>query len=489
MPDIVLINPSSPSTYQDLGDLTAVEPPLWCRMIAGWLSDNGYVVALVDQAAEGLSHEAVAQRVRAFYPALVAIVVEGHQPSASTQTMVGASELARELQDQRTIMLGNHPSALPARTLAEENVDFVCDGEGPLTLAALLDEVPLEDAPGLVWDSHGELRKNPRAPLLPIDELAGDVWASLPMDSYRAHNWQCLDGSDRTPYASIYTTLGCPFKCSFCMINVFQHTNRYRMRSPESVVEEIDMLYNKYGVKTLKIADEMFVLNDTHVREICEGLAEKPYVDELNIWAYARIDTIKPDQPELLRRAGIRWLALGIESGSAHVRDGADKSFDQDGIFETVRRVQNDGINVIANYIFGLPDDTHETMRETLDMAKELNTEFANFYSAMAYPGSKLYSGGGQPWSSYSQHSLDCAPMGTATLSPAEVLKFRDEAFREYFSGVFYQGMILSRFGEDAVREIESMVKRPLPRVGRPTSIVGLDHLQGENVKVWADGP
>lgn len=470
MVEIVLINPGAARTiYQDLSEgLTAIEPPTWLRMIAGWLRDNGYGVAIIDQHAKNLSHGDVADRVKELAPALTAIVAVGHQPSASTQQMVGASALAKVLQG-KVILAGHHPSALPERTIIEEDVDYVCDGEGPLTLAALLDDAPLEEVPGLVWLYGGKVKKNPRAPLLPIDELHGDVWDLLPMDLYRAHNWQCLDGTNRTPYASIYTTLGCPFKCSFCMINIFQHANRYRMRTPEKVVAEIDMLYNSYGVKTFKIADEMFILNDKHVEAICKGLTAKPYVDELNIWAYARIDTVKYGHPEMLRKAGIRWLALGIESGSAHVRDGADKAFTEAEITATVRSIQAAGINVIGNYIFGLPDDTYETVRETLRLAKDLNCEFANFYSAMPYPGSKLYDQ--TPiedlplnWSGYSQHSTDCTPLPTATLLSGDVLRFRDLAFAEYFLGYGYRKMIEDKFGPEALSQIDAMASKTLAR-------------------------
>ncbi len=197
--DIILINPGATRViYQGLSsEFTAVEPPTWVRMIAGWLRDHGYKIAIIDQEAEALSVQEVKERVRTLKPALVAIVVAGHQPSASTQQMVGASELAKvRFSGVPTIMVGHHPSALPERTLTEEPVNYVCDGEGPLTLAALLDGVPLDNVPGLVWRlDNGEIRKNLRAPLLPIDELRGDAWDLLPMERYRAHNWQCLDGS------------------------------------------------------------------------------------------------------------------------------------------------------------------------------------------------------------------------------------------------------------------------------------------------------
>ena len=292
------------------------------------------------------------------------------------------------------------------------------------------------------------------------------------MEKYRAHNWQCFgDLPSRQPYASIYTTLGCPYKCVFCCINAPFGTNRYRMRNPERVVEEIDHLYHAYGVKTFKIIDEMFVLNDRHVSSICELLAAKPYAKELNFWAYARVDTVKPDRLKLLRPAGIRWLALGTESGSEHVRDGAEKSLDEQEILEVVQAIQRAGINVIGNYIFGLPDDNLDTMQETLDLAKALNCEFANFYSAMAYPGSPLYlmainNGWELPdqWSGFSQHSYDCKPLPTERVSAAEVLRFRDSAFHEYFENQFYLDMVAEKFGVETKKHIEQMTKTRLRR-------------------------
>lgn len=465
--DVVLVNPGASRTiYQNLSDdLSAIEPPAWLRMNAGWLRDRGYDVGIIDQDAFRWTPEQVAEHVEKLSPRLVAIIVAGQQPSASTQQMAGASEVARAIQGPKKIMVGNHASALPHRTFLEEDVDYVCDGEGPKTIAGLLDGLPLEDVPGLVWEGGS----NKRAELIPIDELHGDVWGMLPMGLYRAHTWQCLDGSPRSPYASIYTTLGCPFKCSFCMINVFQHSNTYRRRTPDKVVEQVDHLHRHYGVRTLKIADEMFVLDKTHYLPICEGLANLPYAGELNIWAYARIDTVRPETLSLMRKAGIRWLALGIESGSAHVRDGAEKHLNDDDIKEVVRQIQAAGINVIGNFIFGLPDDTLESMQATLRLAKDLNCEFANFYSAMAYPGSKLYDMAKpqdlpKSWSGYSQHSHDTKPLPTVALTSREVLAFRDWAFHDYFEDSCYLEMLDKKFGSKAVEHIRYMTSQRLPR-------------------------
>jgi len=482
--DLLLVNPGGRDRiYQQLGeDLTAVEPPLWCRLIAGYIRDRGYSVEIIDSEAEGWGPETLAARVKADRPTLVGMVVFGHQPSASTQQMAVAGPATRTIKDlvpdQNVIVVGGHVAALPERTLQDEAFDFACNGEGPVTIQELLDVLragapfDFSKVQGLVWRDGGHIQNNLSAPLIKdLDQdLHGNVWDLLPMEKYRAHNWQCFGNlKARQPYASIYTSLGCPYKCTFCCINAPFGANRYRMRHPGAVAAEIDLLYNKYGVRTYKIIDEMFVLNERHVLGLCDLLIERNY--DLNIWAYARVDTVKPHMLEKLRKAGVRWLALGIESGSEHVRDGAEKSFSQAEIIAIVRQIQEAGICVIGNFIFGLPDDDLATMQETLDLATELNCEFANFYSAMAYPGSPLYRMAvekgwplPQEWSGFSQHSYDCLPLPTDKLEAAQVLKFRDEAFDRYFKNKRYLDMVTQKFGWDTRDHVERMTRHKLRR-------------------------
>ncbi|MEM9440722.1 MAG: radical SAM protein [Pseudomonadota bacterium] len=484
--DLLLINPGGrKAVYQDLGrTLTAIEPPLWCRLNAGYAIDRGHVTDILDADALDLDADDVADFVLDHQPRLTVLVAHGHQPSASTQSMEHVRSICRAIKQraekQCILITGVHAAALPTQTLNEEACDFVCNGEGPETIHQLLVALKVgrdagPDIEGLVWrDQSGQIRNNPPARLIADleQDLHGHVWSLLPMERYRAHNWQCFgDLNKRQPYASIYTSLGCPYKCHFCCINAPFGVNRYRMRDPSAVIAEIDHLHTRYGVETFKIIDEMFVLNDRHVTAICEGLKAKDFSSKLNIWAYARVDTVKPERLELLRSAGIRWLALGIESGSSLVRDGAQKSLSDDDIHDTVHSIQRAGISVIGNFIFGLPDDDSASMNRTLSLARSLRCEFANFYVAMAYPGSPLYRDAmvqGWPlpsaWSGYSQHSYDCLPLPTETLRASDVLEFRDWAFHQYFEDSAYLEMIEAKFGEGPRRHIEAMTQHHLRR-------------------------
>lgn len=483
--DVVLVNPGSRSAvYQKLGDsLSAIEPPSLAGLFATYLRGKGMSVAIVDAPALNLSPQDVSEIVaREYQPVLVVMVVYGFQPSASTQNMPAAGETCRAIKQLdgniRIMMTGTHPAALPEQTMQEEDIDFVCDREGPETILqtvrALKSTSPsFHGIPSLWYREDGRILSNPPGELMNNldDEMPGVAWDLLPMDKYRAHNWHCFDHiHERSPYVSLHTSLGCPYKCSFCCINAPFGKSSYRMWSPDTVIREIDVLVSKYGVRNIKFVDEMFVLNKSHVLGICDRIIDRGY--DLNIWAYARVDTVKEEFLEKLRRAGIRWLALGIESGSKHVRDGVEKGrFGTSQILEVVRKIQQAGIYVIGNYIFGLPDDTHESMGETLDLAIEANCEFANFYSAMAYPGSSLYrialeKGWELPdsWIGYSQHSYETHPLRTEVLSVAEVLKFRDEAFLKYFRNTRYLEMVQRKFGNQVVQHIDEMSQIQLQR-------------------------
>lgn len=493
-PDVVLVHPGSRTqVYQSLGNrLSAVEPPVWAGLMATFLQQKGYGVEIIDADGEELTAQQTAERVAHLNPLLTVLVVYGQQPSASTQIMPAAGAIAAAIKANEThrkvLMVGGHVAALPERTLREEAADFVCDGEGPYTILDLIETLKSNQPDnyravrGLRYWHEGAIHRTPSAPLVNNveAEMPKLAWDLLPMQQYRAHNWHCFGDLQRQPYASIYTTLGCPFKCSFCciqapfksgeqLLGMRAATNSYRFWGATAVIAQIDHLVNKYNIRNIKIADEMFVLNARHIDGICNAIIERGY--NLNIWAYARVDTVKDGMADKLKRAGFNWLAFGVESGSERVRAQVAKRFEQEQVYDTIGKVRAAGINVVANYIFGLPEDDQASMQETLDLALDLNCEWANFYSAMAYPGSQLYeeavrNGWQLPasWSGYSQHSVDTQPLPTNYVSAGEVLRFRDRAFNVYYSGQRYQDMVQRQFGSDTLAHVNEMLGYKMER-------------------------
>ncbi|NQT10534.1 MAG: cobalamin B12-binding domain-containing protein [Desulfobacteraceae bacterium] len=482
--DILLVNPSNQKQmYGELGvSLAACEPPIWTALLAAFIRKKGYSVAIIDANANGWSQEYTADKIVEYNPLLVGISAIGANPSASsTPKMPAISWLLNNLYTKssniKTFLYGIHPSALPERTLKEEHVDFICRGECFYTVPKLLDALKCNDEKykinGLWYRNGDQIISNGWGKLVEdIDELPLIAWDLLPMQLYLAHNWHCFKHLDkRQPYAVIYTSLGCPYNCTYCNISaLYDGKPRIRFRSPQKVIEEIDLLVREYNVKNIKILDELFVLKESRVLEFCDLIIERGY--DLNIWAYARVDTINEKLLKRLKQAGINWLCYGIESGSKVVRNGVHKGkFAQDAIMRAIEMTKKAGINIIGNYMFGLPDDDLATMRETLDLAKDLNCEYANFYSTMAYPGSLLYeksieNGVEMPdnWLGFSQLNEETFPLPTKYISNVEVLRFRDQAFQEYFSNLQYLKMIEGKFGMKVVEHVNHMLMHKLDR-------------------------
>ena len=785
--DVLIINPGNQrQVYQSLAaDLTAKEPPLWANLIASYLRRKNIAVDIMDAEVFDMVPYDIVRDVTIAKPRLVVIPVYGHQPSASTQNMPAAidtSLMLRMYSDIPVLVLGGHPAALPERTLMESGAHFVCTGEGPRTIKLVVEQLmkaaprninrshdwkaDFKEIPGLCFHEASDggptiYKTQPVANIQDLAEMPGDCWDLLPMAKYRAHTWHCFGEPSRQPYASIYTSLGCPYaclrgdtpvntifgaipirelaekyrtipiytyspatgevfitdalnirktgeqkelvrvhfddgshidctpdhkflqfkwgngksksrqweceakdlirgahvrairtewgfygrayitwgrkkrqlrsrlvmeyilgrklaskehvhhrdhdkandlpsnlhcygsaaehlaehpehaermrtnnptkngmsaqwienlaaanrgkkrtlasrlkyresklgrknpnfkhgrtvnrstrlnevnhsvsfverlserddvycmevpatewffandvlvhNCSFCMIQApFREgdllklhglANSYRMRKPSDVIDQMTQLRERYGVRNIKIADEMFVLNPHHVNAICDGIIGRGL--DLNIWAYGRVDTINPKLLPKMKQAGINWLAIGFESASERVRAGVEKAeYDTVDMKEVCRVIREEGINVIGNFIFGLPDDDVVSMQETYAFAEEVMPEFVNMYPCMPYPGSALYrqtltenpEALPPSWLAYSMHSYETKPLPTKHLGAEEVLKFREDALIAYLSNQRYQAMVERKFGVEARQQVESMASAKLKR-------------------------
>lgn len=502
--DALFINPdSSAKAYQELArTYSAIEPPTWALLLAESCRSKGFEVGIMDCDAEKLSLTNSVQRVRELKPRLVVFVVYGQNPNSGTTSMIGALALAKAIKsDQsnfRICFVGSHVSALPMEVLANECVDVVLLNEGVYALHNLLRSNlsgDLQYIKGIGYKKRGPAKYmiptlNPPQAIVPqerMDEdLPGYAWDLLPyhvkpLDLYRAHFWHAeFSHEKRTPFAAIYTSLGCSFGCDFCMINIVnrndnsEHINAsnskgMRFWSPEWVAREMEKLAT-LGVKTLRISDEMFFLNRKYYMPILQKSIDFDF--GFNMWTYSRIDTVRRDALDVFKRAGVNWLALGVEAGNQLVRQEVSKgSFKEVNIRDVCTSISNAGINIISNYIFGFPDDTLETMQQTLDLAIELNTEMANMYPCQALPGSPMYhiakkNGWQLPnsFEGYAFLSYESEPLPTKHVSSAEVLRFRDEAWHKYFSNSAYLDLVQRKFGMQERRNVEEMAMIRLKR-------------------------
>jgi radical SAM superfamily enzyme YgiQ (UPF0313 family) len=484
-PDILLINVGGTRrlVYQDLSrDFSAVDPPFWAALTAAYLRRHGFSVAILDAGARNLDLAETVAEVRKLGARINDIVVHGQQANTCTPLMVPVGRLCSALKaadPEMTVALsGWHPTALPERTMREEACDLLAEGEGFLTLLGLLRRDAPERIPGLWWREGRGLRHTPRPQNLEdLDaELPDVAWDLLPLGGgeYRAFNWLALrDLGSRHRTASLVTSLGCPYGCTFCAIHATFGDRRVRFWSPAWALRQLDILHREHGVMNVNLNDEFFVLRPEHYLPIAEGLVRRGY--GLNLAAFARVDRVdamSPEELRLLKRAGFNWFKLGIESASPEVLRRARKgSYDGAAIRRVVRKIHAAGIEVCANFIFGLPGDTRESMQATLDLAVELDCAFPSFFCAMAPPGSDLYEScqrDGTPlpesWDGYAQQGYEFQPLPTETLTAAEVLAFRDRAFEAYFTNPRYLAGIGARFGAAAREHIAAMTKIRLRR-------------------------
>ncbi len=482
--DLVLIKPNDKkNVYGTLpGQYTAIDPPYWLALMGGYMRDKGINVVLIDAEHANASPDDTAKKVASLHPKLVGVLLLGSNLTASTWKMHGSSILAaaikNENKDLPIFFWGQHVSALPERTLREEQGDFVVMGEGFDTIYALMEYIKTgndsySSIKGLWYKKDGVIAGNSEIQLIQdLDALPYDGWDLLEDNHYRNHThfaFEDLDKRDR--YGAIMTSLGCPYQCTYCAICHFSGKKTVRYKSPERAIEEVDYWVKKHNVYYLRILDECFTVNKEHVNRFCDLLIERGY--HLSIWINARADLVDEALLKKMYKAGIRWIGYGFESGSKRIRGLVKKDqYTIDQIKQTVKMTKDAGMSICCNIMYGLPDDDMETMQDSLNLARDLCCEYPNFYCTMAYPGSVLYEecvreGRELPdsWLGYTQLGYECHPMATRFLSPKEVLAFRDQAFDKFFeNNDAYFENLRNKFGDEPERIIRGMLAHKLKR-------------------------
>ena len=505
MIDVLFVNPSNAiNIYQGLSNkISAIEPPTWSLLLSESCRSKGFKVDILDCLAENLDDDEALSRIKEKKARLICFVVYGQNVNAGTTSMSGATRLANFLKEKKIdipiAFIGSHVQALPKQTMKnEKSIDIVFQNEGVYSLWNLLnlEEIIIKELyqiNGIAFRDKDKIIFNKPEKVVPQErmdvDLPGYAWDLLPykekpFDLYRSPMWHAEYKSEkRTPYAALQTSLGCQFTCDFCMINLINKSdneeigiaakhNKMRFWSTDFIIKEFDKLI-KYGVKTIRIIDEMFLLNRKYYLPLCKLLSERNKNDDLNMWAYSRIDTVRDKETlKIVRKAGIKFLALGIENANKNIRLEISKGkFENVDIEEIVEHIHQNNIDVMANYIYGLPGDTRETIEETFKLSVRLNTVGWNTYPAMALPGTQLYQIAiknniklPKDYESFSFHSYNTQPLPTEKLTAGEILKLRDEKFIEYHSNPKFLQKIKEKYGEAAYQNVIEINKVKLKR-------------------------
>ena len=383
---IVLVHPAGSNWVPGKKDVTATAnrmAPLGLLSIAAYLEREGHEVFVHDclgPKAPG-SNETNAGIILGYNPHLVGF-------SATTSGFLDGYDLATRVKTARpqtkTIFGGVHVSAMGSVLLDQfEHIDYLCMGEGEATLSELASgEVPALIS-GLVWRDQEGTEANPGRSYIPdLDDLPFPSYEklnrfpegyNLPLFSYIL-----------SPGATMVTSRGCPYQCSFCDRSVFKRD--YRYNSAEYVYEHMRYLQKRFGVRHINIYDDLFTAHRRRITELCDLLAKKPLGMQFN--CAVRAGHCDDELLEMLKNAGFLQLSLGIETGDSELMKTHKPGVHLDEVRDTVRRIQAKGLRAKGLFMMGLPGDTGESIQKTSDFVISLGlddmnmSKFTPFYGA-----------------------------------------------------------------------------------------------------------
>jgi len=409
-------------------------PNLGMLQLAAVARRAGAGVQLLDLSASDQDVAASARRVAEFAPALVGLTAV----TAAMHVAAGLAEALKRLLPNTPIVLGGpHVTAAAEQTLQRYGAfDAAVLGEGETTLlellAALESGADWKHINGLLLRERSGLRRTaPRALIEDLDSLPLPAWDLLPeLTRGRRPSPQSAAGG---PAAILFTSRGCPFKCTFCDRSVFG--NRVRSLSAGRVVQMITHLAGAYGVRDFAIHDEIFVLDRARLHAICRGIIESGIRVSWN--AQGRADRpLDAETLELMRRAGCWQLQIGVESGDPRILESCGKGITPDQVRRAFRAARAAGLATKAFYMLGLPGEDEQSLNRTLELALELPLDDVTVTLFTPFPGTAAAIGLERhgrvlgDWSTMSEYEVSFVPQG---LSAERLLRARAELLRRFY--------------------------------------------------------
>jgi radical SAM superfamily enzyme YgiQ (UPF0313 family) len=356
--------------------------------LAAVLRQAGHTVRIVESASLGLSFSATVDEILRGNPRYVGLTCT----TASVENAAGIARAVKEKSPQAVILAGGpHITALPEETFRRfPDFDYGILGEGEAALPDLLealegkkDPAPVESA---VYRRGEEIRVNPRRPFIEkLDALPFPAFDLLP-DFPRAYRAPFLNYR-QGPAAPLISSRGCPQACTFCDRSVFG--SRYRYFSEDYLGELISSLRRRYGIRHLIFTDDQFAASRPRLVRLCERLARGG--PDLQWNCDARVDSVDPEVLRLMKRAGCWMISYGIESGSPQILDRIQKGISLENAERAVRWTREAGIRAKGLFMIGYPQETEETLAQTLAFIRRVPLDEINLSFLTPYPGTEIY--------------------------------------------------------------------------------------------------
>lgn len=415
--------------------------PLWLIYAAALAEKKGYEVEFLDAPATPLNEVQSLEYIKAHGAGTKLFIVETSTPSLYSDVKF-IEKLKIEYPDALTMLVGTHPSALPAETLGlstaldmvarREFDDIVCEVAELLATGG-----DYRIARGITYRVNGELKSNPD---MPYKENLDEIPFAAKFIKEHLQHTDYFFGASFYPEVQLFTGRGCMAHCNFCVYPQTLHGHKYRLRSAQNVVDEFSYIAENFpDVKEVVIEDDTFTGNIKRVHEICQLLIERGLHKRLSWLCNARVN-LDYETMKLMKQAGCRLIIPGIESGSEEILRNIKKGTNLKLIREYVKNAKRAGLLVHACYMVGNEGETRETMEETLRLALELNADTAQFYPLLPFPGTEAYAWAkknGYITGRYDEYvkedgTINCV-LNLPNLSGEEMVRFCDDARKKYY--------------------------------------------------------
>ena len=446
-------------------------PLLGLAYLAGSLKDS-FEVKVLDSIAEGydrieylnkeylrygLAFEDIEQKIREFSPDAVGVSCLF---SSQIENVYEVFKIAKKINNKIiTVMGGAHPSAVPEESMRDKNIDFAVIGEGETALKKLLQALDtkkeLSDIEGLACRINGQTVIFPRKRYEEnLDNLVFPDWDILPLEKYYKINNPHGSPARRTPYLPMITSRGCPFKCIFCSVHNLWGNN-YRKRSAENVLQELEFLAHKFGVREVLFEDDNLTLDRERAKKIFQGIIDRGLDLTWSTPNGIALHTLDDELLGLMKASGCYSISVGIESGDEFVlKNIIEKPITLSQAKPIIKKAKKLGLETTAFFVVGLPGERCHQMKNTFRFARNLKADNVNFFFATPLPGTRLLKlcrerGLVKGGLAYSSLRSDKPYFATEYLSKEKLVSIVNrERLKLYFSLLFMApGRFFSKFG------------------------------------------